>query len=419
MSVLKLLVNAKIFTPEDRGRPAPGHEQAKLAVYSPGAMLIVDGQIELIGSPEEVLPKTVGREISQTIDAGGRCVIPGFVDPHTHMCFAAIREEEFALRLQGVTYMEIHRRGGGIMNSVLGLRKTSIETLLTCLHRELKRSLSFGVTTVEIKSGYGLSVEHELLMLQAINRADRTAPQDVVPTFMGAHAVPEEFRNDRGTYIRIILEEMLPAVAEKNLARFCDVFTEDGVFSVEESSRILKKAKGLGLKLKAHVDEIKDLGGAAMAAELGCISAEHLLQASDRGLKAMAEAGTIAVLLPGTAFSLRKPYARAREMMEMGIPVAIATDCNPGSCYTESMPFMFTLAVLQMGFSVEEALTASTLNAAYAIDTGNRAGSLAPGKKADFLILEGESPACIPYHQAVNPVAQVFKLGERVYARQE
>lgn len=300
------------------------------------------------------------------------------------------------------------------MSSVRSLRGATREQLLDRTRLGLRRSLSFGVTTVEIKTGYGLSTEAEIRQLETIARVAREVPQDVVPTFLGAHSIPEEFRDRRDAFTDLVVEEMLPAAAETGIARYCDVFTEEGVFTVQESERILTRARDLGMELKAHVDEIVNLGGAAMAARMGCVSAEHLIAADDDGLAEMAAAGTIAVVLPGTSFSIRKPYARARRMLELGVPVALATDCNPGSCYTESIPFVITLAVMQMGMPLEAALAAVTVNAAYSIGMAPRVGTLEPGKQADFIVLEGESPAIIPYHAGVNPVEEVYKKGVRV-----
>ncbi len=414
--------NARIYTHRDTGVPLRGDAAVDLTVYDPGAMVLRNGLVHWIGPENELLAAggtSVGSgstdpDGSVTIDLGGRAVIPGFVDPHTHLCFAATRENEFRMRLGGADYMQIHREGGGIMSSVRSLRAASREDLLDRTLLGLRRSLSFGVTTVEVKTGYGLSTEAELRQLEVIAEAAGRVPQDVVPTFLGAHSIPQEYRDRRDEFVNLVLEEMLPAAAETGIPRYCDVFTEEGVFSVAESERILTRGRELGMELKAHVDEIQNLGGAAMAARLGCVSAEHLIAADDQGLEAMAESGTIAIVLPGTSFSLRKPYARARRMIELGVPLALATDCNPGSCYTESIPFIVTLAVMQMGVPLETALAAVTVNAAYSIGMADRVGTLEPGKQADFLVLEGSSPAIIPYHAGVNPVEAVYKRGAPV-----
>ncbi len=278
--------------------------------------------------------------------------------------------------------------------------------------RRAATALRLGTTTLEIKSGYGLDTESELKMLRVIERVGRETVLDVVPTFLGAHAVPEEYAKSPDGYVELIIDEMIPAAAEQSIARFCDVFCEKGVFSVEQGRKILEAARTARLGLKIHADEVHDLGGAALAAKLRATSAEHLLCASERNLRAMARSGVIAILLPGTAYSLRKPYAPARKMVGLSLPVAIATDCNPGTSYTESMPLVFGLAVLNMDLSVSEALVASTLNGAYAVGLAGRVGSLDVGKQADFILLDGETPAILAYHAGVSPVVRVYKKAE-------
>jgi imidazolonepropionase len=410
----KVFRNATLFSPVDRGRPQAGPDQSAIRVVEKGAIWCRDGLIRAVGPEEEVLRSLPPSEPDQEADLEGRCVIPGFVDPHTHLCFAATREREFSLRLQGVEYLEILHRGGGILSTVRSVRETDEQELFRSTRQRALSALRFGTTTVEIKSGYGLDTETELKMLRVIRRIGRETPLDVVPTFLGAHAVPEDYRDRSDAFVDLVIEEMIPAVVRQGIARFCDVFCEKGVFSVEQSRRILQAATAAGLGAKIHADEVHDLGGAGLAAEVGAVSAEHLLAASEANLRSMARAGTIGVVLPATAYSLRKPFAPARTMIERGVPLALATDCNPGSSYTESMPFVFGLAVLLMGLSVEEALTAATLNAAYAVGMAQRVGSLDVGKQADFLVLEGETPAVLAYHAGANPVVQVYKKGERV-----
>ncbi|SMC25036.1 imidazolonepropionase [Desulfacinum hydrothermale DSM 13146] len=410
----KLFRNATLVTPTDPGRPKAGPDQGAVRVVEKGALWCRDGLIRAVGPEEEVLRCLHPHEPDQEVDLEGRCVIPGWVDPHTHLCFAVPREREFSLRLQGVEYLEILRRGGGILSTVRSVRETDEETLFRATRQRALSALRCGTTTVEIKSGYGLDTETELKMLRVIGRIGRETPLDVVPTFLGGHAVPEEYRDAPDAYVDLVVEEMIPAAVRQGIARFCDVFCEKGVFSVAQSRRILQAASAAGLGTKIHADEVHDLGGAGLAAEVGAVSAEHLLAASEDNLRAMARAGTIGVVLPATAYSLRKLFAPARTMVDLGVPVALATDCNPGSSYTESMPFVFGLAVLLMGLSVEEALTASTLNAAYALGMAHKVGSLDVGKQADFLVLEGETPAVIAYHAGANPVVQVYKKGERV-----
>lgn len=412
--IRKLIRNAQIFTPVDSGVPSAGKSQGRVRTLNQGALLVCDGLIEHIGTEAEVLAGIQPLQIDAEVDCRGRCVIPGFVDPHTHMCFALRREAEFGLRLKGTSYLDILKAGGGILSSVNAVRKTSEDNLFTATQENALSALRFGTTTLEIKSGYGLNTETELKMLSVIDRVNRQTPLDVVATFMGGHAVPEEYRKAPEDYVDLLIAEMIPAVSRQGIARYCDVFCEVGVFSVDQSRRILLAAGSAGLGLKIHADEVHDMGGAGLAAELRAISAEHLLAASDANIARLATSGTLAVLLPGTAYSLKKNYARAREMIAAGVPVAIATDCNPGSCFTESMPFVFGLSVMNMNLTPEEALTAATLNAAYSVGMADRVGSLDKGKQADFLILDGGTPAILAYHAGVSPVAAVYKKGEKI-----
>ena len=414
---IKLFRNARIFTPQDGGRPAVGARQGRLARYERGAVLVKDGLIVQTGEEKEVLAEASPLHVDQEIDCGGLCLIPGFVDPHTHMCFAKRRESEFELRLRGTPYLEILERGGGILSSVKAVTAATDDELYAVTRTHVLSAMRMGTTTVEIKSGYGLDTDIELKMLRIIDRVGRETPLDVVPTFLGAHAVPTVYKERPEAFVDLLVEEMLPAVQEQGIARFCDVFCEEGVFTIDQGRRILQAARELGLGLKIHADEVHDLGGAGLAAELNAVSADHLLAASDENIDKMAEAGVVASLLPATAYSLRKPYARARTMIDAGVPVALATDCNPGSCYTESMPFSVGLGVLNMGLSPEEALTAATLNAAYAIGMQAKAGSLDAGKQADFLLIDGESPAILAYHAGVSPVTAVYKRGEEVWSK--
>jgi imidazolonepropionase len=412
--IRKLVRNASLFTPLDGGCPAAGRRQGELLHLPRAALLLEDGLIARIGRENEVLATLRAASIDEEIDAAGACMIPGFVDPHTHLCFAAPREAEFALRLQGVPYLEILRRGGGILASVAAIQGTSEEELYRLTRTRVLKALSLGSTTLEIKSGYGLDTENEMKMLRVIRRVGRSTPLDVVPTFLGAHAVPSSYIGREEEYIDLLIEEMLPLVKAENLAEHCDIFCEKGVFSIAQSRRLLAAAKGLGFKVKIHADEVNDLGGADLAAELDAISADHLLAVSDEGIGRLAAAGVVATLLPATAYSLRKPYARARDMLAQGVPLALATDCNPGSCFCESMPFVIGLAVLNMGLTPAEALTAATLNSAYAVGMAAKVGSLEVGKQADFLLLDGESPAILAFHAGVAPLLAVYKRGEKI-----
>jgi imidazolonepropionase len=412
----QLFYNTTIFSPVDRGRPLAGSAQGELAHFKSGALLVEDGLIVAVGDAAQVRAAAETTRVGEPeeIDCGGRCMVPGFVDPHTHMCFAALREEEFALRLAGTPYLEILRQGGGILSSVQAVATASEEELLANTLAHVHTALSLGSTTLEIKSGYGLDTENELKMLRIIGRVATESPVDIVATFLGAHAVPERYKTDPDAFVSLLIDEMLPQVKKQNIARFCDVFCETGVFSIEQSRRLLRAAQALGLGLKIHADEVNDLGGAGLAAELHACSADHLLAASADNIKAMAQAGVIATLLPATAYSLRKNYAPARLMLENDVPVALATDCNPGSSFTESMQFVIGLAVLNMHMTPAEALTEATLNAAYAINMADKVGSLDPGKQADFLILAGETPAILAYHAGVSSVAKVYKKGQEI-----
>jgi imidazolonepropionase len=412
---LTLVRNANIWTPRDAGggKPAAGQAQGDVSTWEDGVMLCRDGRIEAVGSGQVVMRGVHPRDIASEIDCDGGCVVPGFVDPHTHMCFCRERESEFSARLSGADYGEILRAGGGILASVREVRSASPEDLFSATRARALSALRHGTTTLEVKSGYGLALEHELKQLEVIARLGRETPLHVVPTFLGAHAVPSELAGRTDQYVDAVISGMIPAVAGRGLARFCDVFCEQGVFSVDQSRRILEAARSAGLGVRLHADELSGSGGAELAASLHAVCADHLLAASDAGLTAMAAAGTVAVLLPATAYSLQKPYAPARKMIGMNLAVAIATDCNPGSSFTESVPFVFGLAVLQMGLTTAEALCACTLNAACALGMGAATGSLAPGKRADFLVLDGESPAILAFHAGVSPVAEVY-IGGRL-----
>jgi imidazolonepropionase len=411
----KLFRNASITTPFDPGIPLAGNRQGEVHHFKHGAVYCQDGMIRCLGEETEVLRCLSPGDVDDEIDCDDLSLIPGFVDPHTHMCFVKRREEEFNLRIEGTDYLEILRRGGGILSSVRAVRAASEDELFSMTLNHALAAQRLGTTTLEIKSGYGLETEAELKMLRVIDRVGRETSLDVVPTFLGAHAVPEEYQKAPEDYVDLLIHEMIPAISKQGIARFCDVFCEKGVFTLDQGRRILEAARKTDLGLKIHADEVHDLGGAGLAAELRVTSAEHLLAASEKNLRAMANRGIIGVLLPGTAYSLRKVYAPAREMVEFGVPVAIATDCNPGSCYTESVPFIFGLAVLNMELSVSEALVAATLNAAYAIDMAKRLGSLDIGKSADFILLDGEGPAILAYHAGISPVVKVFKRGELVF----
>jgi imidazolonepropionase len=400
-----------------KDEPRTGRDMADVGVVEHGAVAIQDGKIFAVGYEEEVRAQIAGMAVKQELDAQGRLVTPGLIDPHTHLVHGGSREHELSLKLKGVAYLEILAQGGGILSTVRATRTASEKALYEKAKKSLDQMLLYGATTVEAKSGYGLRLEDELKQLRVAKRLDETHPVDVVSTFMGAHAVPEEYKGRSAEYVDLVIHEMLPEVKRQGLAEFCDVFCEHGVFSVEESRRILSAAKANGFGLKIHADEIEPMGGAQLAGELGCISAEHLLAATDEGLEAMREAGVIAVCLPATSFNLRlTSHARARAMIDMGVPVALSTDYNPGSSPTESLQLVMTLGCLNLGMTPEEVLTAMTINAAHAIGRADTVGSLEVGKQADLVIYDAHNLAYLPYHFGVNHVDTVVKNGKVVVA---
>ena len=378
-------------------------EMGKLGIVKDGAVAIKNGRIVGVGKTNTIKKRFRAKE---TIDANNKIVIPGFVDPHTHLIFAGSRENEFVMRLQGKSYMDILKKGGGILKTVRETRKASKKTLFDLTRKRLDKMLKYGTTTIEIKSGYGLTRKDEIKLLEVINELNKKHPVDIVSTFMGAHAIPPGFNPEKYTDLVI---KMLPKITK--LTEFCDVFCEEGVFSVSQSRRILEEAKKLGLKPKIHADEIIRTGGAELAAEVKAISAEHLLQSSRDGIRELSKPEVIAVLLPVTSFCLRTNYADARLMIKQKVPVALATDFNPG-CMCSSMQFVINLACLVMRMTPAEAIVASTINAAYSIDRGNEVGSLEVGKKADILIMDIPSHKLIPQYFGVNLVEKVIKNGK-------
>jgi len=386
-----------------------GKEMLDLNVVENGCVLIEDGTIKWVGRTED-FSFEVGPDVD-VLDATDKVVMPGFVDAHTHLAFAGGRENEFALRTQGLTYRQIAEQGGGIINTVKGVRETTKKELKKVADKRLDSMLRLGTTTVEIKSGYGLDFKNEIKMLEAINELNREHPIDVVPTFLGAHAVPPEFKERKREYVELVISEMIPYVGRKKLAKFCDVFCEQGYFTLEESRRILEEGKKFGLMPKVHADELTSGGGAELAAEVGAVSADHLEHISDAGIQAMKDKGTVAVLLPGVSFFLGHGYAPARELIDADVPVAIATDFNPGSCMSENMQLMMTIACTQMKMTPEEVITASTLNAAAALVLSHDIGSIEVGKKADVIILDIPNYQYLPYHFGVNHVEKVIKQG--------
>ena len=388
----------------------------KLNIQAGVALALEDGRIRAIDTPEKLQEMFAG---AQRIDGAGCWALPGFVDPHTHPVFFKTREGEFSLRVMGKSYEEIAAAGGGIRNSVRVFRQASFDELSELTYQRIRRFLEFGTTTIEAKSGYGLSLEDELKSLRILKKVAELLPITIVPTFLGAHEVPDEYQRDREKYVDLIINEMIPRVAEEKLAEFCDVFCEKDVFTVAQSERILLAAKDHGLQPKLHADELFYTGGAELAAKVGAISADHLLKISAEGIRSMADAGVVPVLLPGTTFFLGKSgYAPARQMIDAGMPVAIATDFNPGSSMTQNMQLMLTLSALYLKMTSAEVITAATRNAARAIAREDRVGTLETGKDADIVLLDIPGHEYLPYHYGVNHVHKVIRHGRVVFERQ-
>jgi imidazolonepropionase len=395
--------------------PLTGERMRDLHIIENGSVWLENGVIQFVGTDEEAEHLYRDRIMeAEIIDATGKLVTPGLVDPHTHLVHAGTRENEFNMRLQGATYMEIMNRGGGIHATTEATRMADHETLFEQSKKRLDQFLIHGVTTVEAKSGYGLSLEHEVKQLEVAKELDETHPVDVVRTFMGAHAVPSEYKENPDQFVDRVIDTMLPEVARQNLAEFNDVFCERGVFTPEQSKRILEAGLKYGLTPKIHADEIEPYEGAELAASVGAISAEHLLKASEKGIQALADKGVIAVLLPGTAFFLMAESAQGRKMIDAGVPVALSTDCNPGSSPTVSMPLIMNLGCLKMGMTPAEVLVAATINAAHAINRGKKIGSLEKGKKADLTIFDVPNYMVLQYRFGINHVQTVIKNGEVV-----
>lgn len=388
--------------------PHAGAAQGENRKYHNAAVLCDGGVIRAVyenGAPPEVGADT------QTIDAQGRLVTPGLIDAHTHLVFGGWRQNEIPLKLKGAGYLDILRAGGGILSTVRATRKASEEELFEKSRAFLDELMAQGVTTAEIKSGYGLDMETELKQLRVIKRLNEAHPMDAVATYLGAHAIPEEYALRSGEYIDFIISDMLPEIKRQGLAEFCDVFLETGVFGVEESRRLLTAAREMGFGLKIHADEIDELGGSQLAGELGAVSAEHLIATGERGMEALARGGVIAALLPCTSLYLNKSFARARDMIARGIPVAVATDFNPGSCPSLNIGLCMTMAYLKYRMTPEEILSAVTINAACAVNRGGSTGTIEPGKKADMVIWNAEDMEMLCYRMGSNLAGTVIKNG--------
>jgi imidazolonepropionase len=395
--------------------PLVKEAMSELGIIENGSVWIEDGVIQAIGKDEELFKTIAGRmHEAEIVDASGKLVTPGLVDPHTHLVFAGSRENEFNMRLQGATYMEIMNAGGGIHATTRRTQSATHEELYQESFERLNQFLRHGVTTVEAKSGYGMEWETELKQLEVAKQLNEHHVIDVVATFMGAHAVPKEYKQDPEEFVRLLMEEMIPKVAELGLAEFNDVFCEHGVFTPEQSRKILEAGKRYGLIPKIHADEIEPYEGAELAAEVGAISADHLLRASEKGMRAMADKGVVGVLLPGTAYFLMAESANGRKMIDLGVPVALSTDCNPGSSPTVSLPFIMNLGCLKMGMTPAEVITAATINAAHAINRGSEIGSLEVGKKGDITVFNVGNYMKLQYSYGVNHTDTVVKNGRVV-----
>ncbi|MGB7925403.1 MAG: imidazolonepropionase [Pyrinomonadaceae bacterium] len=408
---------SQLVTLNGPARPRTGAEMRELAIIEDGAMLVRDGRIERVGARREIEP-LVDAGVA-VLDAGGRVVMPGFVDAHAHPVFAGTRVDEYEERASGVTYQQIAARGGGIKSTVRRTRAATLDQLVEAGRRYGDWFLRTGTTTVEAKSGYGLTLEDELKILRAIKRLDASTPLRYVPTFLGAHDVPEEYRERRAAYVDLVVEEMLPRVAQEKLAEYCDVFCEEQVFSLEESRRILTAARALGFGLRLHADQLSLSGGARLAAELRAATADHLEHTDAAGIAALHAAHVQPVLLPGSVYALGSTrYPAAREMIDAGLAVVLATDFNPGSSPVPSMPMVLSLASTHMKMTPAEALTASTVNAAYSLGRGDLLGSLATGKRADFVIHDCADYREVAYFFGIEHPHAVYANGREVFRRE-
>jgi imidazolonepropionase len=422
-----LIHNAgQLLTLASPGGPKRDAAMRDLGLITSGAVAVRDGQIIAVG-PSAELERTI--KADRRLDAAGRTVMPGFVDPHTHVMWAGDRADEFEMRIAGASYMEIMAAGGGIMNTVRHTRAASIDDLVAQTQPRLNRMLAYGTTTIEIKTGYGLNVETELKQWQAIRQLQAQTPALLVPTFLGAHAVPAQYKGRADDYVHLVIQEMLPAIAReaskapivspgqpsKARPAFCDVFCEDGAFSLDQSRRILEAAQALGFSSKIHVDEFKPLGGTRLAVELGAVSADHLVCTPPDEIELLAHSNAIAVALPGTPFGLgQHAYTPARAIIDRGGALAVATDCNPGTCWCESMQFVIALACRYLRLTPAEAISAATINAAHAVGLGDEVGSLEPGKRADLIILDAPTYMHLGYRFGTNLVETTIAGGQVV-----
>ena len=410
MKSLALLHAAELVTLAGPQRPRIGNELSGLGIIRDGGLLIRDGKMDIVGASDEIEEAARDAEI---IDLGGRLVLPGFVDAHTHLVFAGNRLDDFERRARGESYEQIAKAGGGIWSTVEKTRAASEADLFAQATKHAEWFVKCGTTTVEAKSGYGLTLDDELKIVCVMQRLNQETPLEVVPTFLGAHAVPRD--RSAGEYVDLVINEMLPRVAKEKLAEFCDVFCERGYFDVEQSRKILTAAKKLGLKLRGHVDQLTNSGGAKLMAELGAATADHLEKTDEQGIAALKTANVQPVLLPGSVYALGSTsYPRAREMIEAGLAVVLATDFNPGSAPTPSMPMVLSLACTQMKMSPAEAITASTINAAYSLNRGDAIGTLEAGKAANVAVFDCEDYREVAYWFGFRQLHAVYVRGKQI-----
>lgn len=412
MSVDLIIKNIGKLATMRGSSPLIGKAMNDIEILENVYIAIKDGRFYEIGIDDNYL-KLVN-ENTKIKDAHKKLVTPGLIDAHTHLVHGGSRENEFAKKLEGVPYLEILKSGGGILSTVKSTKEASFEQLYFKAKNSLDRMLELGVTTVESKSGYGLEIDTEIKQLEVAKKLDEDHPIDLVHTFLGAHAVPLEYKENPEKFVEIIINEMMPKVKDLGLAEFCDVFCEDSVFNIDQTRRIFEHAKNLGYKLKIHADEIVSLGGAELSAQMGCISADHLMAASDYGIELMAQNGVIANILPGTSFNLNKDYANARKMIDSNVAVSLSSDYNPGSCPSENLQFVMQLGCLGLKMTPNEVLSSVTINAACAIDRQNEIGSIEVGKKADLVIFDAPNVEYLMYHFGINHVCSVYKNGELV-----
>ncbi|HEX8748674.1 MAG TPA: imidazolonepropionase [Pyrinomonadaceae bacterium] len=415
--MLAVINCSQVVTLNGASRPRTGAEMSELSIIPDGALIVRDGRFAKVGARREIEP-LIGPGC-EVLDAGGRVILPGFVDAHAHPVFAGTRADEYEERARGATYQQIAARGGGIRSTVRRTREASLDELVAAGKRYADWFLRTGTTTVEAKSGYGLTTEDELKILRAVRRLNKETPLRYVPTFLGAHDVPDEYRARREDYIELVTEEMLPRVTQERLAEYCDVFCEEKVFTLDESRRVLEAARRHGLKLRLHADQLTLSGGAHLAAQLGAATADHLEHTDASGIQALKAAGVQPVLLPGSVYALGSSrYPAAREMIEAGLAVVLATDFNPGSSPTPSMPMVLSLASTHMKMTPAEGLTAATINAAYSLGLGSEVGSIEEGKRADFCIQDASDYREVAYFFGVEHAREVFAEGRRVFRRE-